>query len=234
MNEPLDLLQIKIEEAKSKLPEATRKAIDTVNWRAIILTMRLKKGYSFEQLESLEIETELMLCGLSKPEDYPKKLETEMKISKEEAELLVQDMNLQVFTRIREELIKNIERNKIKSDKPASFLSQEELPPAVVSSGIKKDEAQILNKAGIQLVSVPPTIVTPRPVEQKSVPTADKTTVAPVPEVHPLLEQKLTGAFQVPGTKTEYSLNNISKTNKTDTESVKTTPKVDPYREMPE
>ena len=110
---PIDLLQIKIEKAKAALPADTISAISTVDWKAAILGLRGKHGYSFEQLGDLELETELLLCGLLTPEDYPKELENRMKISSAQANELVNEMNDLVFKKIREELIKNIERKKV-------------------------------------------------------------------------------------------------------------------------
>src|SRR3989338_3632174 len=109
MQDIVDLLQIRIEKAKAKLPAETVNAIATVDWRAAILGMREKKGYSFEQLGDLELETELLLCGLVSPTDYPRELETRMKISKAEANELVNIMNEQVFAKVRGEMIKNSE-----------------------------------------------------------------------------------------------------------------------------
>ncbi len=85
MNESPDLLQIKIEQAKARLPKETLEAIESVDWQAIILSLREKKGYNFEQLGDLETETELLLCGLLNPKDYPGELERRMRISKTEA-----------------------------------------------------------------------------------------------------------------------------------------------------
>ena len=110
---PLDILQIKIDKAKENLPQETRKAIDSVDWRAVILGMRERKGYSLEQLEDLELETELVLCGLSLPENYPKELEDKMKIPRSQVDLLVNEMNELVFKKIKDELIRNNQRKDI-------------------------------------------------------------------------------------------------------------------------
>ena len=75
----VDLLQIKIEKARAELSEESRQAIDAINWKNVIVGLRAEKGYSFTQLEDLELETELLLCGLLNPEDYPKELEKECK-----------------------------------------------------------------------------------------------------------------------------------------------------------
>src|SRR3989338_10859516 len=119
MADTIDLLQIKIEDARRKLSEETRRAIDAVSWKATLIGLRESKGYSFEQLGDLEIETELLLCGLLPPEDYPKELSGRMGIPRTQADELVKDMNELVFKKIREELIKNTERKRIFSEREA-------------------------------------------------------------------------------------------------------------------
>ncbi|MFA4975595.1 MAG: hypothetical protein WC839_02270 [Candidatus Paceibacterota bacterium] len=108
----VDLLQIKIEAAKEKLPKASLNAINAVDWKATILEIRADKGYSFSQIEDLEIETELLLCGLINIEDYPKELQKRMGITPAKVDELINAMNEKVFTKIREELAKNIEKER--------------------------------------------------------------------------------------------------------------------------
>ena len=111
-NDTVDLLKIKIETAKRELPVETLNAINAIDWRVAILGMRDKHGYNFEQLGDLELETELVLCGLVSPEDYPKELEKRMGISPAAVNELMNEMNDLVFKKIREELIKNTEHEK--------------------------------------------------------------------------------------------------------------------------
>src|SRR5688500_2457061 len=112
MNGEIDLLKIKIEKARAALPETTVAAIDAVPWKVKILEMRESKGYSFEQLWDLEIETELLLAGLLNPEDYPKELSRRMNIPMNQARELVNEMNEKVFKKIREEFVKITESKK--------------------------------------------------------------------------------------------------------------------------
>ena len=113
MDTPMDILKIKIDKARDVLPEESRRAIDAIDWKTVILAMRAEKGYSYTQLEDLETETELLLCGLINPEDYPKELEKRMGIPKPQVDVLVNEMNEKIFKKIREELVKNIERKKV-------------------------------------------------------------------------------------------------------------------------
>lgn len=210
MDNTVDLLQIKIEQAKAKLPIETLNAIAAVDWQAVILGMREKKGYSFEQLGDLEVETELLLCGLLSPENYSKELEKRMKISKAQANELVNEMNDLVFKRIKEELIKNTERKKI-------FRKSE------------KSDIQVLKSAGIEIITKPDlTLPELKAGEKTEVPARIAT--QSVAGGHPILAQKLSSSFQVPSTKTEHTLNNISKTIPPSSYP----PKADPYRLSPD
>ena len=233
MDDIIDLLQVKIENAKAKLPEATLNAINAVDWKAVILGMREKHGYTFEQLGDLDLETELVLCGLSDPKDYPKEIQTRMGLTKEQTNDLVREMNDLVFSKIKEELIKNSERKKtftnnaeqtnrlnptqVKEISSISGYSKfrtpslEEIQKRNEKAETKKTTANILGSAEIKIVE-----------------TKEK--------IHPMLKQKFSGSFQMPTIKTEHSLDNLSKPS---TEEMKTPvsaypAKQDPYRLPPE
>lgn len=163
MDDTIDLLQIRIEKAKAQLSEDTLNAIAAVPWQAAILKMRETKGYSFEQLGDLELETELLLCGLLSPEDYPRELESRMKINKAQTNELVNEMNSLVFSKIKEELIKKTERKKIF----APTLQGAGLPISDTygqnigakkqifsdSAKEKNNNMQVLSSAGIEIIN---------------------------------------------------------------------------------
>jgi len=106
MDNLIDPLQSKINEAKDQLSKEARAAIDSVNWKLIILGM--EKKYSQEQLEVLEMETELLLCGISDTESYPKELGEGMHLSKEEVSLLITEIDKLIFQKIKEDLEKRV------------------------------------------------------------------------------------------------------------------------------
>lgn len=222
-NDTIDILQIKIEKAKRQLSDDTQNAIATVPWQATILKMRETKGYSFEQLGDLETETELLLCGLLNSEDYPKELENRMKISKAQANELVNYMNQEVFSKIKEELVKIIERKKIFTD-----VNQESKSDSAPE--IKKEQKN--NTLSIKTTpahNTYSTAVTDRgkiDLTIPELPEGDKT------KVNPILAQKLSATVQTPSVKTDHSLPNLISSptqNKTVPEN-----KMDPYRELPE
>ena len=212
MDTTIDLLKIKIDKAKETLSEESRRAIDGVDWKTTILSMRTEKGYSYTQLEDLETETELLLCGLINPEDYPKELEKRMGIPRAQVDELVNEMNEKVFKKIREELIKNIERKKISEDKQTG-------EPKNSENHLESRE-ELLEKIENPDLSV-----------QKELSAPPANTDKPK-EVVPssILSKKLSGSFQIPTVETEHSLSNMTKNS----EEEKTKLKIDPYREIPQ
>ena len=223
MDDTIDLLQIKIENAKRQLPEDTLNAIAAVPWQASILKMRETKGYTFEQLGDLELETELLLCGLVTSKDYPAELEKRMNISKPAANELVLEMNSEVFSKIKEELIKSTERKKM-------FLKNEERPieisivkPNVVpeeTEAEKKTNMQVLSTHGIEIITDHPAPFAPAErvsgkadltIPELNPPAELISKVGnEMPKTSPILAPKLGGTFQIPTIKTEHTLENIT------------------------
>lgn len=216
----VDLLQVKIEKAKSELPQVTQDAISAVDWRVAILGLRAKKGYDFEQLGNLETETELVLCGLLSPADYPRELEKRMRISRTDADKLVAEMNELVFKKIREELIKNIEREKSPENK--TKISTENI--------LENQDTQILNSTGIEIV--PESLELPAPIKPAESRQEIINKIERPEVVHPILAQKMSGSFQMPMTKTEHTPENLTSSNTPTLSATPNTskPKVDPYR----
>jgi hypothetical protein len=98
----MDLLQTKINDARKLLSEESRDSIDSISWRSILGGIDPK--YNPGQIASLEIETELLLCGLINPDNYPKELEARMQISSGEVSLLINKIDERIFKKIQEEL----------------------------------------------------------------------------------------------------------------------------------
>ncbi len=256
-DDTIDLLKIKIEAAKRELPLETINAISAVDWRAAILGLREKFGYTFEQLGDLELETELLLCGLVNPADYPKELQNRMGVSRTQADELINELNNLVFAKIREELIKNTERKNIFANKTEEIKEE-------------KNDTAILSGAGIEIIEpkkeplleiMPPHQNKEEKKEEQIPPRIPAKIGGEVREVHPILQaelnrietavkletpviakainpmlaQKLSSSMQMPIMKTEHSLDNITKASGANPAIVKSKiPNVDPYREMPE
>lgn len=99
-------LETQIAKARENLSEVSRAAIDAVIWKLII--KGINKKYTPIQLEDLEMETELLLCGLVSTVDFPRELENRMRIPKAEVNVLLSEMDKLIFKKIQEELEKRL------------------------------------------------------------------------------------------------------------------------------
>jgi hypothetical protein len=222
MDDTVDLLQIKIDQAKKRLPPKTLAAIDAVPWQAEILKMRETKGYTFDQLGALELETELLLCGLINSKDYSKELESRMNISKTAVNELVLEMNKEVFSKIKEELIRSTEReNSSQNQAPIKINVIKPVIKNTIVPEIKKEEHEALGEHGIEIV--------PEKLELPG-------------KFLPAFVEKLSASVKVPVAKTEHSLDSITKNSlsaplkpSAQPGAQKAYPKNgDPYRMIPE
>jgi hypothetical protein len=235
IDEDLDLLQLKIEKMKKLLPEESLNAIDSVDWRSVILEMKEKKGYTFEQLGDLEIETELVIYGLITPEEFLKQITAKLKLTPDQANMLVEEMNLLVFKKIKDALVRNIER---KRDASAPTIRAKILP--------NDNDNSVLKEVGIQLDEVKETPGDFTPLAERGLegeadmlkkienPSLIKNTPRE-PAATPILAQKLTGSFKLPSTETDHSQAEASIKKAMSTPTVTAPlPKIDPYRMNPE
>ena len=137
---------------------------------------------------------------------------------------LVKEMNLKVFTKIKENLIKNIEKKKAFVPETPTIKTPDLIKP--ITHDTEEDKihnTHVLNTAGIEII--------PEKLELKK-----------GEEVHPILAQKLNSTFQTPTVTTEHSLENLTKmSNQNDTISQPPKPapsayppKGDPYRLSPD
>jgi len=134
-----DSYQNKIDEAMAKLPEESRQAINNINWKLLILSL---KKYTPDQLDDLEVETELLLCGITKPEDYPIELEDRLHLTKEDVISLIKEMNTLVFQKIEMELKRILDGKEKFKNKQAT------LDPRF--SKLPKDVGQAIAQSGWQ------------------------------------------------------------------------------------
>ena len=231
----IDALQVKIEQAKAKLPSVTLNAINSVDWRAVIYDMT-GRGYTIEQLGDLELETELVLCGLTNPENYLKELQGQMKITKEQAQKLVNEMNEKVFKKIKNKMIEDTKR------KPAP---QKQAPKQETNN-------QELKKAGVEIVPDATSAANNNHIEPQEeilkilerpeleAPARNVSSIADAGGPHPIVAQKLSGPMKIPSVKTEHTLENLTKPSETtqvpEPQKQPTPPKydIDPYREVQE
>jgi len=216
-----DELQIIIDEAKKDLSRETREAIDSVNWKLSILEMAGK--YNQEQLDTLEMETELLLCGILGPDEYQKELENRMMLTKEQTNLLLEEMDKLIFKKIQNELEKILARQNIKIPED-KIITDYQLPitnkeTIINEKKVEGDEVPKPPYAGIITDYQLPITNKDKIITDYRLPiTNEKTTTPnenPVQEVKSdVFEDKLKGATVSNNTVSDYSK-----------------PKIDPYRE---
>ncbi len=247
---PLDLLQVKIEKAKENLSEETLLAIGAVDWKKAILDMRQGRGLSFEQLEDLELETELLLCGLESPDDYPKEIERRLGLSKPQVSDLVKDLNEKIFKPIREEFIKITEAKKQETGEEKEIFERN-LPKENLKETVRGESPEeilrVLEKER-ELPAAPAEAGAAGPAfrdrsktetgADSSTFSAQKSSSAIKEEFQPILIRKLTGSWKAPVKNTEYTLPNVNEAVTKPIEKPDISPdaksKADPYREIPE
>ena len=176
---------------------------------------------------------------------------------------LINELNESIFKKIREELMKgektqttvaNIAPKKDESNRGSLTIAE--------ISGENKRDADILKSAQIEITDGKPIIQNggntpvassradilskvenPNLIEKAARIPTQNTTSSEIDTKNiqsSIAAQKLSGSFQIPTVKTEYSLNNISKQNtpvgptSTAVPVPPVKPKVDPYREIPE
>ncbi len=196
-----DELQILIDESRKNLSPESRQAIDSVNWKLTILEMAGK--YNQDQLDTLETETELLLCGILNPEVYQTELENRMMLTKEEVSSLLEEMDKLIFKKIQSELEKILKRQNIKI-------------PEESKDAITNDELRITNENIEDEVPKPPYAKSMTndelPITNTEISTQNKN---PVQEKKSdVFEDKLKGPMVV----SEHTVSDYSKTK-------------DPYRE---
>lgn len=227
MDDIIDLLQIKIEKAKRELLPETLNAIAAVNWQDTIATLREKKGFSFEQLSDLEIETELLLYGLIDTNEYKNELKKKMGLSKKATDELIEELNELIFRKIKEELIKNTERKRIFNEQ--------------VKIKINTENETEIQKPAFNVQTEKP--ITPQETTQPQNIQPSNTSPRPNTFIHPILTQKISNTVETRTIKTEHTLDNITKKEpdkNINTNSVPKAPyasyppKADPYRLSPD
>ncbi len=145
MDNQIDTLQIEINKAKGAMAPEAIKAISSLNWKAVILALREKMGYSQDQIETLETETELLLCGLINPANYPIELQNRMGVDERNVEMLISVINSDILEKIKDQLIKNLNKKqpemnipqKTKGDEILSDMP-EEFKQAITQSNWKE------------------------------------------------------------------------------------------------
>ena len=83
------------------LPEQLQNVIKGSDYQKKLMQISKDHGLTFDQLSTLELETTMVLIGMTRPEEYRDELQTELKKNDDEVNPIVEAVNEQVFGQIR-------------------------------------------------------------------------------------------------------------------------------------
>lgn len=192
----------------SKLPKETQEVFSSMIWLETLKKISIKYSLNEEQIKTLGTETTLVLLGIVHVIDYEKNLIKEIQIPRATFDEMFLEINDSILKPVLSQITQTFEENTTTPNENLELDQNEELK-----------DTQILKEHGIEIVGQPDLTI-PELTTSKEEKTA---------EIHPILAQKLVMPVKIPSVKTEHGLDNITKTN-----IPSTTPKIDPYREIPE
>lgn len=86
------------------LPEEIQKAITSTEYQMKLFEIAKKNKLTYEQLGTIEMETTMVLLGMTKPDDFRDEIQVELKLNDPEIDALVKDISDVVFVPVREVL----------------------------------------------------------------------------------------------------------------------------------
>lgn len=217
-------MEITIEEIQKKfeeLPEDIKWAIVEADVENKILEIGKKEELNVSQMGQLALEVNTVILGFYPPEKFEESLKASLQLPADKTKMIVEDVNNIILKTIREKMKEN------RTETTTETMIPNPVPAPINNQQTPQEKAdEILKSAGVANITL-------KEILQPKIET-------PAPSIIP---SKLTGSFQMPAVKTEYSLQNISKAGLPATPSVVPMPttipkaptiKVDPYREATE
>ena len=209
------MAEITLEEIQKKfesLPEDLKWAVMAANVDENIIDIGQAQGLNVEQMGQLSLETHMVMFGFTHPDKFEESVKNTLKLPDEKIHAIVNMVNEKILKEIREKAIGSSSKEPTKTETPTE---------------INTNDTQILDSAGIQLVNEPTSLNSASEEKLKK-------------DMHGILAQKLSAPVQIPITKTEHTLDNLTKASGglSQPNAQKEVPKsgyaVDPYRIPPE
>ena len=97
-------LETLIQQRLAELPQDVRRAIESADLHARITEIGTEHKLHVDQVGALEDETLLVMLGFSDPAEFPDTLQKHLSISAEEAALIANNINEEVFQTIRDSM----------------------------------------------------------------------------------------------------------------------------------
>lgn len=119
-----DKLRQQFEEQLTYLPDINQQAMRSFDWATELISIGHGYGLHVDQLEDLQIETMLVMVGLTPPEKYQEELITRLALSPIEADRIIEEVNKRILSPIHDYIVRG------GPEKPAAPMS------AMESAGI--------------------------------------------------------------------------------------------------
>lgn len=104
-------LKEKIEEEMVNLPKELQEVIKSFDWGKATEEIGKKHLLDESEVNDLQTETGLVLIGLTSADSYASNVESNVGLSKEEAEKIAAEVDIKIFGPIYKKLSENMEKN---------------------------------------------------------------------------------------------------------------------------
>ncbi|PCI20479.1 hypothetical protein COB64_02050 [Candidatus Wolfebacteria bacterium] len=166
-----------ITEKFSKLPDDVRSAVLDASVGEKILSIGKKHTLTVSDIGKLVYESNLIILGLSHPKDFAKNLKRTLSLSSTQVDQIVNDINTQVFEKIRSALKHLHGEPEVPQKKPEIDITDEDIErlleedfPSTTPSHLPSKDIGVLKKTGIDIVA---TETQEDITLQKNIPTID-------------------------------------------------------------
>ena len=167
-DDPYDDVKKEIRTRYELLPEDIKQAIMDDNYQMKLFEIGKANKLTYEELGSLEMETTMVLLGMTRPTEFRDELQLELKKNDAEIDALVTVVNEQVFTPIRASL----DRVYAAKKDPADYIP-ESITTGFVAKPVAQTPAPMQTASSILLKpenTTVPTATTPKPITPVAAP----------------------------------------------------------------
>lgn len=99
------LFQKHYQEQLKLLPDISQKAIQSFDWVNILLDIGKSYALQLDELEDLQLETMLLIVGVTPPDDYESQLGSVLPLSKTDMNKLLGDINTKILEPIHDYIV---------------------------------------------------------------------------------------------------------------------------------
>ena len=179
------------------LPEDVQNVITESNYPLTLFEIAKANKLTYEQLETLQLETLMALLGMNKPDEYRSFLQNQFKRNDAEMDVLIQAVNERIFDPIKESMHKIYSDND--SDDAIIESGGNQIPISTEAPQVSADnyfsnavnESQISEPAPTIIpIKTAPVISQTQPVYQQP----QSTFVPPQPVIAPVISQSMPAA----------------------------------------